>query len=95
MDDGEVEEGSCTCLTEQGTRYRMAEPVCRMVARNGQYEPYFDERAQRTADALGMIEKNVEVINQRENNMEPTVISGKLTDVGEVSNVVVAPKAHF
>ena len=35
---------SCTCLTEQGTRYNMAREQCVLVARWGQYEPFLDSR---------------------------------------------------
>lgn len=34
-------EASCTCLTEQGTRYELSQPECRTLARNGSvYNPY-------------------------------------------------------
>lgn len=34
-------EPSCTCLTEQGTRYTLSQPECRTVARHGTpYNPY-------------------------------------------------------
>ena len=38
---------SCTCLTEQGTRYTMDMFQCADVARHGQYEPFLDERGSR------------------------------------------------
>jgi hypothetical protein len=34
----------CTCLTEQGTRYNLDFGTCVLVAREGQYEPFRDER---------------------------------------------------
>lgn len=38
---GEERGPSCTCLTEQGTKYDISEPECRRVARWGQpYNPY-------------------------------------------------------
>jgi len=38
---GNKQEPSCTCLTEQGTRYEITQPECRTVARHGQpYNPY-------------------------------------------------------
>ncbi|MFT4256760.1 MAG: zonular occludens toxin domain-containing protein [Pseudoxanthomonas sp.] len=37
---GEYRKASCTCLTEQGTRYRLAKATCDRVARDGQYEPF-------------------------------------------------------
>ncbi|MBD9368379.1 zonular occludens toxin domain-containing protein [Xanthomonas sp. XNM01] len=33
--DGSRGEFSCTCLTEQGTRYELSQPECRTVARHG------------------------------------------------------------
>lgn len=39
--DGQEREPSCTCLTEQGTRYELSQPECRTVARHGMpYNPY-------------------------------------------------------
>ncbi|WP_202843417.1 zonular occludens toxin domain-containing protein [Luteimonas saliphila] len=38
---GEFKDSACTCLTEQGTRYDIADGECRRVARWGQpYNPY-------------------------------------------------------
>lgn len=43
--DGKHREPSCTCLTEQGTRYELTQPECRTVARHGQpYNPYKQHR---------------------------------------------------
>lgn len=40
-------EASWTCMTEQGTRYDLPQPMCRMLARNGApYNPYKDVRQQ-------------------------------------------------
>lgn len=44
MSSGTPVDGSCTCLTEQGTRYVMPDSTCRAIARHGQYEPYHRER---------------------------------------------------
>ena len=40
MIGGEGDGSTCTCLTDQGTRYDMPSDQCRVVARDGQYEPY-------------------------------------------------------
>lgn len=40
---GVFKEASCTCLTEQGTRYRIDRATCQHIAMNGQYEPLFNE----------------------------------------------------
>lgn len=38
---GDDREASCTCLTEQGTRYQISQPECRTLARHGpEYNPY-------------------------------------------------------
>lgn len=42
---GDERGPSCTCLTEQGTRYEISEPQCRAVARYGMpYNPYRERR---------------------------------------------------
>lgn len=41
----EIREASCSCITEQGTRYTMAFADCSAIARSGQYEPYLRRRA--------------------------------------------------
>lgn len=50
MIGGSAHTGSCSCLTEQGTRYVMPVDTCRFIAVNGQYEPFRDERNARLAD---------------------------------------------
>jgi hypothetical protein len=37
-----VEEGTCSCLTEQGTKYTLGLEQCRAVAINDLYEPYLE-----------------------------------------------------
>ncbi|MEQ7935481.1 zonular occludens toxin, partial [Xanthomonas hortorum pv. hederae] len=38
---GKHQEASCSCMTEQGTKYDMSQPECRTVARNSTpYNPY-------------------------------------------------------
>lgn len=42
---GEVTQGGCHCVTEQGTRYELGEGECRRVARYGTpYNPYRERR---------------------------------------------------
>ena len=50
--NGEAQDANCTCLTEQGTRYLLPHDTCRVVAMNGQYEPYFEERGTTRADGV-------------------------------------------
>lgn len=50
--NGEYAEGGCTCLTEQGTRYRLQMKQCRQIARNGvPYNPYRRQQPQMAAPA--------------------------------------------
>ena len=45
---GEHTEASCSCLTEQGTRYEISQPECRTLARFGPvYNPYKERREER------------------------------------------------
>lgn len=41
---GYRDNSSCTCLTEQGTRYLVEMATCATIARNGQYEPFYQEQ---------------------------------------------------
>ena len=46
--DGTWKAASCTCLTEQGTRYQLSQPECRTVARHGMpYNPYRERKDER------------------------------------------------
>ncbi|WP_313242389.1 zonular occludens toxin domain-containing protein [Stenotrophomonas sp.] len=47
---GVIREPSCSCLTEQGTRYEMGFAECTHIARSGQYEPFL-KRQVRSPDA--------------------------------------------
>ncbi|EMT5434786.1 zonular occludens toxin family protein [Stenotrophomonas maltophilia] len=56
--NGDQGEASCTCFTEQGTRYQLAdEPTCRYIARHGQYEPFRDQRNDRFVDGPTQMER--------------------------------------
>jgi hypothetical protein len=44
MSSGVDGSDSCTCITDQGTRYLMPLARCRLIARHGQYEPFIDSR---------------------------------------------------
>jgi len=49
---GNRSEASCTCMTEQGTRYELSQPECRTLARNGPvYNPYKTQREFSTVSA--------------------------------------------
>ena len=42
MASGHDGKEGCSCLTEQGTRYVIEQNRCRMIATDGQYEPFLD-----------------------------------------------------
>jgi len=51
--NGKRSEASCTCLTEQGTRYELSQPECRTLARHGPvYNPYKQQRDMQTGTGL-------------------------------------------
>ncbi|MDG2518404.1 zonular occludens toxin domain-containing protein [Lysobacter soli] len=43
MASGHDGHDGCTCLSEQGTRHVIEQNRCRMIALDGQYEPFLDE----------------------------------------------------
>lgn len=48
---GNHSEPSCTCLTEQGTRYELSQPECRTLARYGSvYNPYRERHDEQRQD---------------------------------------------
>lgn len=88
--EGDSGESSCSCMTEQGTRYELSLPECRRVARHGTpYNPYkqppaFPAAAPGPMPAQAPAPPPVAV-----------ALPGQVTEVGVVSNVVPAPAAHF
>jgi len=42
MASGHDGDAGCSCLTEQGTRYVIEQNRCRLIATDGQYEPFID-----------------------------------------------------
>lgn len=63
---GEIDEPSCSCVTEQGTSYDLEEATCRYIARRGQYEPYLPRRENRFVDAATQIDRAVGQLNEIE-----------------------------
>jgi len=45
--NGDIQGASCSCLTEQGTRYALDWETCITVAENGQYEPFLQPERRR------------------------------------------------
>lgn len=81
VNDGAYRENStCTCLTEQGTRYQLEQAVCVQVARVGQYEPYYAERGdQRHVDGHAQIDM---IRNDIETRRVTESVSGNAGSVG-------------
>lgn len=51
--NGNRAEASCSCMTEQGTRYELSQPECRTLARNGPvYNPYKVQRDMASQGAI-------------------------------------------
>ena len=71
--DGTAKEESCTCLTEQGTRYRgVSLRLCQMIAKDGQYEPRYSERDSEKVD--GDAQARQHETNIRNNETERIVM---------------------
>lgn len=68
---------SCTCITEQGTRYQLDLFQCAAIARDGQYEPYRDESSSRYGSASEMQSQARESLSR---NAQPA----PMPPVGEV-----------
>lgn len=51
---GNVELKSCSCITEQGTRYKLEYQYCVKIAQDGQYEPFREERDQEHMDGYAL-----------------------------------------
>lgn len=78
---------SCTCLTEQGTRWEMEQSICFFIARRGQYEPYLDEAASGVSGAQDLGDRARAEMAQH----NAVGIDGKPSVLGpEVKNVVHA-----
>ncbi|MFD0727047.1 zonular occludens toxin domain-containing protein [Lysobacter brunescens] len=75
-------DGTCSCLTEQGTRYALGIDQCRAVALNGQYEPYLEpsnEPPQSTAKR-----EEVGTASRRDEKQPLRPASGRATPFGEM-----------
>lgn len=73
---GQHQDGSCSCVSEQGTRYVMPQGTCRMIARQGQYEPLFDERQVRQGDGVQQGENNREYLRRLDRDRDPSGVAG-------------------
>ncbi len=57
--------GTCTCITEQGTRYGLNLEECRTVAVDGMYEPYRDERTDQLEDVESVSQSHTYAVDAR------------------------------
>ncbi len=62
---GQIDDPSCSCVTEQGTAYDLDESTCRYIARRGQYEPYLPRRENRFVDAATQTDRMIGELNDR------------------------------
>lgn len=74
---GQHDDPSCTCVTEQGTRYDLDDATCRFVARHGQYEPYRHQREDRFADGGTQMDRAMEDIRSRGQGSSTVVASSQ------------------
>jgi len=72
----EVDEPSCTCVTEQGTSYDLEESTCRYVARRGQYEPYLPRRENRFVNAETQMQRAIGELNEIEHQRGTAIARG-------------------
>jgi len=82
---------SCSCMTEQGTRWQLDDSICRTVARWGQYEPLHevevrkkDREPRRGSDTLHAPPRNVDLTPSSDPTTElqrTAVSSGPLPNV--------------
>lgn len=70
---GNRREASCTCLTEQGTRYNIDQGICTLIAREGNYNPY---RAAVPSSSGGAGDKPVEARTGPSGVSPPPVLVG-------------------
>lgn len=68
---------SCTCITEQGTRYAMAFDQCATIARHGQYEPFLQPNREPIA-SVQPAQSNApqSMPNTAVSSAEPSTIAG-------------------
>ena len=80
MSSGEDLDGTCTCLTEQGTKFYMPTNTCRVIAREGQYEPFYDERGTDLLDGRETQRENLRTLDLLEQGStiagDPAAVNG-------------------
>lgn len=74
---------SCTCLTDQGSRYTMPMADCRLLARHGQWDP-FEERRQQAQEANNAKEADLHLAPEGAETASPLGIRTEPSSVGGV-----------
>lgn len=73
---------SCTCLTEQGTRYGVKASVCREIARHGpSYNPFRDAKAQEQLASRGTAEGRTTAASDHSSRYQGAPVSGSISGV--------------
>jgi len=81
--NGEMREGSCTCISEQGTWLKAPVMDCRLAARFGQYEPYYTERRSDRTDGEGLAQGARETL-QRIDSESVAIEGGQVHGYGDI-----------
>lgn len=93
--DGIYRDSSlCVCLTEQGTRYTLDMQTCGLLARNGQYEPFYQTRLNpQHADGYtqqDMHRRDIRLIREAQGFGEP----GRVAQYGQFRDDAPGP-SHY
>ncbi len=67
MTKGTGDDATCSCYTEQATRYRLDAERCNLIVSNGQYEPLRDELNSRLTDGRNQQMQALDSIDRRRN----------------------------
>lgn len=88
------ENSRCSCLSEQGTRYKLDMATCAVLASEGQYEPYLDEKlGGRGVDGYAQQEiyrNDVRLLNEARGMGEP----GAIPRYGQFRNDPLGPERY-
>jgi len=83
---------SCTCMTQQGTKWTLDERSCRVIARWGQYEPLLDiEEKRKTVEPRRgsvALHDSPRSRDERESGFGPSGITTEPTSIGPPADAV-------
>lgn len=92
--DGHARNSSCTCLTEQGTRYLVDLATCTMIARHGQYEPFRRMREAENRTGLDALTVQSHHIDRLQSGQVAAAVQGGTVGYGQMAqygNIGVGP----